>query len=206
MFELDALRRAMGDGVAILPAGATLELEEAAETDLSEDGLYRYFLKKPLPHRPGRARKVVGWCILNPSDGTATAKDPTLGRVYEFSSREGGTLTIVVNMFAHRSPEPTDLLHVADPVGPRNDAAIERMAAESDLVIVGWGGKFRYDRRPPPIGGRDRAVLDLLLRHQREVYCLGRNLGSRQPNHPLYLRGDTKLDVYATRDGVVVAS
>lgn len=177
--------------------------EEAAYTDLSDDGLYRYLLRKPLRHLPDAPRKVVGFVGLNPSDGTDIDKDPTLGRFYEFSRREGGTVTMVANMFGYRSAEPTDLLHVDDPVGPRNDAAIERLAQESDLVIVAWGGKFRYDRRPPPIGGRDLAVLDVLLRHQEAVYCLGRNLGSGQPNHPLYLRGDTKLDIYATRDGIV---
>lgn len=186
LFELDPPGNA-----TVLPAGVDLVIEEAPYTDLSDDGLYRYLLRKPLPHLPGVPRKVVGFVMLNPSDGTATVKDPTLGRVYDFSRRDGGTVSMVANLFGYRSSEPTDLLHVVDPVGPRNDEAIERLAKESDIVIVAWGGKFRYDRRPPPIGGRDLAVLDILLAHHERVYCLGRNLGSGQPNHPLYQRGDT---------------
>ena len=165
-------------------------------------GEYRYLLTRTIDPLLRGDRSVL-FVMLNPSDGTATVKDPTLGRVYDFSRREGGTVSMVANMFGYRSSEPTDLLHVVDPVGPRNDEAIERLAKESDIAIVAWGGKFRYDRRPPPIGGRDLAALDILLAHHERVYCLGRNLGSGQPNHPLYLRGDTKLDVYATRDGIV---
>lgn len=202
LFELEA---AIGsaDG-AVLPAGAELVIEEAGETWLSPCERYRYLIKKPLPGKASAPRKVVGFCMLNPSDGTATVKDPTLGRVYEFAAREGGTVAMVGNLFNWRSSEPTDLLRVNDPVGPDAEAALERLAVESDLLIVAWGSKFRFDRRPPPIGGRDAAVLEILLSHREEVYCLARTMVSGQPGHPLYLRGDTKLDLYATRTSGIV--
>lgn len=198
LFELEA---------ATLPTGAELVVEEPGETWLSPCERYRYLLTKSLPVKLGKAsapRKVVGFCMLNPSDGTAITKDATLGRVYEFAAREGGTVAMVGNLFNWRSSEPTDLLRVADPVGPDAEAALERLAVESDLLIVGWGSKFRYDRRPPPIGGRDARVLEILLSHREEVWCLGRTMVSAQPCHPLYLRGDTKLELYATRAGGIV--
>jgi len=204
LFELEA-----APGSAVLHAGAEMFIEEAGETWLSTCERYRYIVKKPLPVKLGKAsapRKVVGFCALNPSDGTATDKDPTLGRMYEFTAREGGTITMVGNLFNWRSSEPTDLVRVSDPVGPDADAALERLAVESDLLLVAWGSKFRYDRRPPPIGGRDARVLEILLSHKEEVYCLGRTMVTPQPCHPLYLRGDTKLELYATRaDGIVRA-
>lgn len=199
IFELEAAV----DG-AVLPAGTALVVEEVGETWLSPCERYRYLLTKPLPGKASAPRKVVGFCMLNPSDGTAITKDSTLGRVYEFAAREGGTVAMVGNLFNWRSSEPTDLLRVADPVGPDAEAALERLAAESDLLIVGWGSKFRYDRRPPPIGGRDARVLEILLSHREEVWCLGRTMVSAQPCHPLYLRGDTKLELYATRAGGIV--
>ena len=197
--ELDAAA-----GFAVLPAGAELVIEEPGETWLSPCERYRYLLTKPLPGKASAPRKVVGFCLINPSEGTATTKDPTLGRVYEFAAREGGTVAMVGNLFNWRSSEPTDLLRVNDPVGPDAEAALERLAAESDLLIVGWGSKFRYDRRPPPIGGRDARAIEILLSHKEEMWCLGRTMVTAQPCHPLYLRGDTNLELYATRAGGIV--
>lgn len=203
LFELEAVA---AGGHLVLPASAELTQEEPAETWLSSCERYRYLLKKPLPGKARAPRKVVGFCMLNPSEGTAIVKDPTLGRVYEFAAREGGTVAMVGNLFNWRSAEPTDLLRVNDPVGPDAEAALERLAVESDLLIVAWGSKFRFDRRPPPIGGRAAAVLEILLSHKEEVYCLARTMVSGQPGHPLYLRGDAKLELYATRAGGIVRS
>lgn len=190
-------------GAAVLPAGAALTMEVGAETWLSPCGRYRYLLKKPLLQRCDDAPKVIGWFMLNPSDGTATVKDPTLGRVYEFSEREGASCVVVGNLFNLRSPDPTDLLHDRDPLGPEAEKALERFAKEADMVIVAWGSSLRLTRRSPPIGGRDAHVLEALLSHHERAYCLGTNADG-QPKHPLYLPGSTKIEVYATRASGIV--
>lgn len=84
-----------------------------------------------------------------------------------------------MNIFAWRSTDPGVLYQVADPVGKENDFAIAQAAAESALVVCGWGmhGALR---------DRGEQVLGLIRRAGKVPHALRINANGT-PEHPLYL-------------------
>ena len=68
------------------------------------------------------------WILLNPSTADERQLDPTLRRCVGFSRAWGFGSMVVVNIFAFRSPYPSNMYAALDPVGPKNDQHIRRMA------------------------------------------------------------------------------
>lgn len=132
----------------------------------------------------GGNRRIV-WCMLNPSTADEFVLDPTVRRCVGFSQRWGYGVVVVVNLFALRSTDPAGLLAHAEPIGDGNDAAIVDEARRADCVVAAWGAF-------PLARARGRQVLGLI---NREVGCLGIT-ETRQPRHPLYVRGDQPLIPY----------
>jgi len=149
------------------PAGAALDIA----------GLYRYHLWRTWNTTLPR----VLWVMLNPSRADHLVNDATVRRCLDFSQRWGYGSLEVVNLFAWRSTAPDMLLdvHVVDPVGDENDAAIMDAAQRAERVVVAWGGHRAALRRVD-------AVLTLLARAHRPPFCLGRTQDG-QPVHPLRL-------------------
>jgi hypothetical protein len=112
---------------------------------------------------------------LNPSTANESRDDPTLRRCREFSQSWGYSGFTIVNLFAYRATDPTILSKVEDPVGPRNDAWIEKCAKASDIIIAAWGNHGLY-------AGRGKTVRKFIP----EMYCLRMNR-TGEPAHPLYL-------------------
>ena len=143
---------------------------------LSRCKKYRYWLYRRW--RDGPELVVIG---LNPSTADAQTDDPTLRRIMCFTHEWGFSAVTVINLFAWRSRFPKELGVVTDPVGPRNDYWIRRLARGRAPVVAAWGN-----------GGR------LLQRNQQvlssipEIYCLGTTrLG--HPRHPLYAPANSRL-------------
>lgn len=141
-------------------------------------GRYRYRLWR----RWRASGPVVAFVMLNPSTADAERDDPTIRRCTGFARAWGFAAMTVVNLFALRATDPARLRRARDPVGPDNDRHIAAAAAGSDAVVLAWGNHGA-------LGGRDRAVLDLLAGSRPS--CLGVT-GSGQPRHPLYLRRATR--------------
>jgi hypothetical protein len=146
-------------------------------------GTWRYMLSES-----GAAQ--CAWVMLNPSiagrlgdDGKAIT-DPTATRVRNFSKDWGYDGFVIVNAYAAVATEPRELWGMPDPVGPDNDAYL-LAAASLPLVVVGMGQHVKRERLA-------RVVELLHLGGARDLWCLGRN-DNGTPKHPLYLRGDTKL-------------
>lgn len=112
---------------------------------------------------------------LNPSTADHLRDDPTIRRCIGFARDWGYSGLCVANLFALRATYPEDLLAAEDPVGPRNDQWLRRLARNAGLVVGGWGNHGRY---------RDRA--DQVLPWLPEPHCLRLNQ-SGEPAHPLYL-------------------
>jgi hypothetical protein len=147
-------------------------------------GEYRYHLWREW--NPDGPR--VTFIMLNPSTADSTTEDPTLRRCISFAQSWGfGTLS-VVNVFAYRSSSPRDLLTVADPVGPENDAYLANAAARSTCLIAAWGSHGRKL-------GRERAVMEILNAYTPRLFCLGCNVDGT-PRHPLYIRKGTERQCY----------
>lgn len=111
---------------------------------------------------------------LNPSWADAEKEDNTLRVCISYAQRWGYGGVLIGNLFAYRSPDPSDLYSASDPVGPGNDAAIQELQNQAALTVCAWGapGKFM---------GRNEQVLRFL----RDPHCLVR-LKSGHPGHPLY--------------------
>jgi hypothetical protein len=123
--------------------------------------------------------------MLNPSTADHTIDDPTIRRVSRFTARFGGTELVVINVFAWRATNPTELAKADDPVGPWNDHAWAMLKDESALVVAAWGASA-----PPALAGPVRAAHAALV--ERGALCLGLTQVGH-PRHPLYLPADTAL-------------
>ncbi len=159
---------------------------EVGEADFSHDGVYRYWLSRIWSDGPRLL--FIG---LNPSTADTQSLDPTLRRVIGFAMREGCGGLFVGNLFAFRSKSPKVMMGQSDPVGPDNDkhllALAETVLRGHGLILAGWGinGVHR---------GRSEEVADMLSSY--DLMCLGVTK-NRQPWHPLYVKGDTPLEMWA---------
>ena len=119
---------------------------------------------------------------LNPSTADENQLDPTLRRIQGFSAAWGYTHFVMLNAFAFRATDPTDMKAAADPVGPDNDRWIRHWAGRVDRVMVGWGEHGAH---------LDRHAQVVALLDPEKTFCLARN-ASGQPKHPLYVAQKTK--------------
>lgn len=113
---------------------------------------------------------------LNPSTADATRNDPTIRRCIGFARDWGFGGVWVLNLFAYRATYPRDLKAAVDPVGPRNDAWIRRVARAVDRAVAVWGNHGAMLDRSARVRG--------MLGDRLEVIRL--NAGG-EPAHPLYL-------------------
>ena len=142
----------------------------------SSDMRYRYLLRYALtgtvcepPSDP------VAFLMNNPSTADAFAPDPTLRRCKVFARDMGHSDLIVANVHGWRSPDPDDLLRVADPVGPWNDVFLAGLSKMP--IVAGWGSHKAPKRR----------VGEVLRIVDRPLLCLRCSKKTGQPEHPLYL-------------------
>jgi len=125
--------------------------------------------------------------MLNPSAADDKVDDPTIRKCLGFCRQwECGTLH-VVNLFAVRATEPSDMRKADDPVGPHNTdfvryavkmAVIQVDSFPGGPVVCAWGthGSFK---------NQDKTVLGLI-----ESLCKPQALGLTRdghPRHPLYV-------------------
>jgi hypothetical protein len=148
----------------------------------SPDRRYRYRLGWPVDSQFATPRRVL-WVMLNPSTADELKLDPTLTRCRSFTREQSmGTWMEIVNLFAFRATDPSELRKAHDPVGPECDRHIAAAAAEADQVWVGWGAE-------PIAQGRAGIVLPILRMHYRgPIWCLGVTKDGA-PKHPLYVPG-----------------
>ncbi len=158
---------------------------------LSEDGLYRYELR-----RTWSRSAPMTWVMLNPSTADAAQDDPTIRRCMGFARREGCGGIVVVNLFALRVTRPVHLFDgsIGLPNGPHNRGYVANafdVAATTDgaRFVVAWGALKR------PWRSTAHSWLMAHLSEGHPVLCLGKTADG-SPRHPLYLRADTPLEVW----------
>lgn len=150
------------------------------------EGPYRYLLRVSWSDWTAPKGDTLLWCMLNPSLASwSHGLDPTARKVAFYTRREGYVRFEIVNAYALVSPEPKALRHHADPVGPRNDAAILDAVVRAQNVVVAWGAYVAGGIDP----GRIARLLSLL---PDDLWCLGVN-GDGSPRHPLYLSNSEPL-------------
>ena len=143
---------------------------------------YRYRLERPAPAQaPGGP--VLGFIMVKPSTADEWSDDQTIRMVRLFGSRHGYGRILVGNISAYRSKDIDKLKDVTDPLGPENDAHLERIMREADQCYVAWGAE---DKLPEPLRGRWREVVKIADRVGCELYCLDHIAGDH-PRHPQVL-------------------
>ena len=151
-----------------------------AAADISEDGLYRYWLSRRL----SMGERTVLFVGLNPSTADATVDDPTIRRCVGFARAWGFDWLFMGNLNAWRATNPKrlpkDLLAA---VGPRNQEALTWLSQKAELVVCAWGQNKLNDYA---------AMLGRLMLALPHARCLGQN-DNGTPKHPLYLPATTEL-------------
>lgn len=152
--------------------------------DVSDDGLYRYWLSRRL----SMGERTVLFVGVNPSTADATQDDPTIRREVAFARAWGFDWYLKGNIYAYRATKTKDLRAAAQQspeiiYGPRNQDELKWMVGKADLIVAAWGAE------PLDCYGSTLAGWILSLLHTR---CLGRNQDG-SPKHPLYLPKNTTL-------------
>jgi len=126
---------------------------------------------------------LAAFILLNPSTADETRDDPTIRRCIGFARKWGFGGMILGNAFGLRSTDPRGLYSHPDPVGPDNDAALARIAADAGRVVCGWGvhGELR---------DRGESVARI-IRQAGAVPLALRITKAGHPGHPLYLSAST---------------
>lgn len=157
------------------------------EAVISDCERYRYLLTRQTGVEDPTWPPAL-FVMLNPSTADASQDDPTIRRCVAFARSWGAPGIIVANLYAFRSPSPEALNRCdVDPVGPENDAWLERLLLEHENVVCAWGAHADLERVRQFKAMADRKM-DTLL-------CLG-TTKSGAPRHPLYVKGDTKLQLW----------
>jgi len=145
--------------------------------DFSSCRNYRYTLKRTWDFDKGR----ILFILLNPSTADEKHDDPTNRRGIGFAKLWGYGSIVFCNLFAYRTPHPTELKKAKNPVGPDNDKWILKEAASADLIVAAWGNHGNFMERNEEV---KKLVSDM------------KHLGltkSGDPKHILYLPNSAKL-------------
>ena len=137
---------------------------------LSECRKYRYALWRTWDD----SKPYVMFVGLNPSTADENTDDPTLTRCINYAKSWGYGGVCMVNLFAYRATEPSDMKASNDPIGSENNKWLKNMAKEAALVVAAWGNDGSYL-------GRSKQVLEIIP----NLSCLKVNK-SGEPAHPLY--------------------
>lgn len=144
---------------------------------ISECGQYRYRLYRQWDE----SRPDVLFVMLNPSTADHRTDDRTITRCVGFARNWGYGGLLVGNLFALRSTDPAELYKSDDPTGPYNDAALQDMAAQVDVIVAAWGNYGAFQNRG----------CEVLRMLPGKCHALQLNK-SGHPAHPLRLRSDLK--------------
>lgn len=155
----------------------------SASATISEDGLYRTLLGRQWDEGTGQAV----WGMLNPSTADGLINDPTINRTISFSRRWGFQGLAVVNIFALRATDPSELYTTSrDIFGPENGAAIRvalsSLAEGGGKLICAWGAH-------PLARMYSKIITHPAFELEVPLYCVGTTKDG-SPRHPLYVHGD----------------
>ena len=136
---------------------------------------YRYQLREIWDE----SKPLVMWLLMNPSVACIDYADPTLIRTGKFARSWGCGGQLVANVHAYRATDKNRLLEVKNPVGPKNDEMILKMANEAKTIVLAFG------QPPKMLRSRGQDLIKLLKDYSGLSYLRLSQDGT--PSHPLYL-------------------
>lgn len=152
---------------------------------ISPCGQYRYRLERDIQ----MDGFVVAFFGVNPSTADAHAEDSTTRKWAGFCRVMGARRYIAGNPFAFRSTDVKALASAADPIGPENDANIDAIIADADILIPCWGNRSKV---PPGLRHRFDSLAARLFASGKPVKTFGLT-ASGDPMHPLMLGYSTPI-------------
>lgn len=147
---------------------------------------YRYSLWRRWHYGVGLSNMAM-FVGVNPSVADEEDNDRTVSRCIAFAKSWGMGGMVMTNLFAYCQTNPKIMKQQHDPVGELNDQALTQISKVAGKVVCCWGVNGIH---------RNRCVMVkhlLKLQCGRALFCLGTTKDGH-PNHPLYLRSDTKLE------------
>ena len=165
-------------------------IKNASGAIISDNKEFRYVLWRSWGNDLFSAgSKMILFIGLNPSTADATQDDPTLRRCIGFARTFEYNALYMVNLFAFRATDPRAMFISPDPVGPRNNAWLQRLALASDVIVACWGS----------FGGAEARIREVMaMLPDDKLFCLAVN-GDGSPAHPLYLPKTSQLIKYPTQ-------
>ncbi|HEY9081353.1 DUF1643 domain-containing protein [Magnetovibrio sp.] len=163
---------------------------------ISECGQYRYMLWR----RWDKTKPRLVFIMLNPSTADADIDDATIRLCMGRARRMGYGGIRVINLFAYRATNPSELRQVDDPVGPENWKYLEQhcgCGAAGEMTIAAWGndGTLKGQSRE-----RWREALEIICYDMgTPLYCLGLTKHG-QPKHPLRISYETQPTLWMDRE------
>lgn len=158
-----------------------------ASANISECGTYRYRLKRAVSVALGP--KVIAYFGINPSTADASIDDATIRKLKVFTAKAGGASLIVGNVFALRATNVSELGIAIDPRGPHNDAWLNAIIREADVLVPMWGNTSKV---PVRLRGQFNHVTAMLRESNKPLLTFGLTKHGH-PGHPLMLAYTTSL-------------
>lgn len=141
---------------------------------LSKDRQYRYVLSRIWDED----KPIVVFIGLNPSTADELNDDSTITKCINYAKSWSYGGFYMLNLFAYRAKNPSDMFDAKEPIGSENDNFIKEYIKKSDKIVCAWGDNGDFKQR-------GESVLELVP----NAYYLKLNK-SGQPAHPLYLKSD----------------
>ena len=120
--------------------------------------------------------------MLNPSTADHEIIDPTVRRCINHATRWGFGEMYVVNLFAIRATNPTDMKLATDPIGKFNSMFVKEMVSSTTMTVLAFGNHASHKNR--------HRFVDELPK-EKLFYFTKTKAG--MPKHPLYIKKDAEL-------------
>jgi len=151
----------------------------------SDCGFYRWRLERDL----GREGPTVALLGVNPSTAGAVVNDQTIRKDIGFGAVHGWGRIIKGNKFGWCAKDIKALRAAPDPIGPENDAHLEQIMRDADVVVACWGPLAKL---PKELRRRWYKVARIADAVGKPLWCFG-TAQDGQPLHTLTLAYSTPL-------------
>lgn len=164
--------------------GLVPEPPEYSVAVFSADEQYRSVLQRQWD----KTLPLVGFICLNPSTATEQEDDNTTKKLRKFAKQWGYGGYVLTNIFDIRSTDPSFLYRrEVEPSSNLNDVFIDEQIKNCKSIVCAWGNHGVFLDRGKQV---KKQVFATAKPHC--IFCF-RVTKLGQPQHPLYLRDDTKI-------------